>query len=393
MLLVTGYYIYLFMRTTKPLIKNITYRASITGPDVKTKLNSIADVISKASLDCSNLAIKFFPKTSGCSRGVIVDLAGDRFLIKTYNGLNKHLSRFSGDICVLPNRELSNDEVMDIFSAGSFNAKECFDEFLAMRHLKNFYSYSNCNIHTDKDYLFMEQNFSQNARALYIKSLSPWRIDQDSTLYHTNIKAKLRKLAKKTFWIEASLGAYDFLHQIAYSAEETFHRIDTFGDKQERSLTAKMLNMYFPPEELKYFSSLEKKSTNNIPKALLSAYGLKLFEFTTAEMIDELDHFIEYVAEYEKTKEKTDQMVKLKSLTLEEKHDYVMPTLSDLKSLKQDLQHYEKEEFLGTLKTIAKIQDINYEQKLSQKKVVNPYLEEFYRNKKKITNQETSLMR
>lgn len=74
------------MCTTKPFIKNITHRASFTGPDVKTKLNSLADVISKTTLDCSNLALKFLPKTLGCSRGVIVELANDRSLIKIYNG-------------------------------------------------------------------------------------------------------------------------------------------------------------------------------------------------------------------------------------------------------------------------------------------------------------------
>ena len=79
--------------------------------------------------------------------------------------------------------------------------------------------------------------------ALYVKSLSPWKIDQDSALYNTSIKGKLRKIVKKTFWIEASLGAYDFLHQIAYTNEEAFHRIDTFGDKDEKSLKTKTLNM------------------------------------------------------------------------------------------------------------------------------------------------------
>jgi len=125
--------------------------------------------------------------------------------------------------------------------------------------------------------------------------------------------------------------------------------------------------MFFPPDELLHFSCLLKKSTSDIPKALLSAYGLRLFKFSTKEMLAELDYFIEYVAQNEKVTEE-DQATKLKLITSDDKLDYTIPTLSELKNLKKDLIHYAKEEFLDTLIAIAEIYDINHEQKLLQKK-------------------------
>jgi hypothetical protein len=388
-----GYYsALLIMRKTRLLIKNIASTRYNADLQSKAKLNKLSDLILGPILDCNNPELKFFPKASGCSRGVVAEFNNEKFLIKTYNGLNNHLSRFSGDTCILPDRQLCNDDVTEIFSSGFFNERECFDEFLAMRHLAKFYSYLDCNIHTDRNHLLIEHNFSKTVRALYVKSLSPWKIDQDSALYNTSIKGKLRKIVKKTFWIEASLGAYDFLHQIAYTNEEAFHRIDTFGDKDEKSLKTKTLNMFFPPDELLHFSCLLKKSTSDIPKALLSAYGLRLFKFSTKEMLAELDYFIEYVAQNEKVTEE-DQATKLKLITLDDKLDYTIPTLSELKNLKKDLIHYAKEEFLDTLIAIAEIYDINHEQKLLQKKIATPYLEELHRKKKKFANQEATLMR